>query len=277
MDDDPTVIQLVSRFLKREGYSVLSAVNGREALDTILKEKPDVVLLDVTMPVLDGLSVCRTMRADFRMRGTPIILLTGNLTREDRIEGYKTGADDFLTKPFNLDELKIRIDGALHRRRWDQGTHPLTHLPGSPGIEEEVRRCLFLGDPFAFAYIDIDQFKAFNDAYGYEAGDRVIKELAESLIQSAIQIDTRIAFPGHIGGDDFVFIAPIEVMKAVLPRIVDRFDRERLSALLAGRPKARQHALREPSGRKPGSSAHDVIDRSGFDPNPPDHTLRAHG
>src|SRR5258706_4081935 len=155
VDDEPTLMQVLSRFLGGEGYDAASATNGQEALEKIQKDVPDVLLLDVKMPILDGLSVCRAMRADFRTRGLPIILLTGNGGLEDRLQGYKTGADDFLTKPFNLDELKIRIEGALHRRQWDQGTHPLTHLPGSPGIEEEVRRRLLLGTPFAFAYLDI--------------------------------------------------------------------------------------------------------------------------
>jgi PleD family two-component response regulator len=229
VDDEPTVIQVLSRFLTREGYQAVSAINGQEALEKIQQEVPDVLLLDVKMPVLDGLSVCRAMRADFRTRGLPIILLTGNGRLEDRLQGYKTGADDFLTKPFNLDELKIRIEGALHRRQWDQGTHPLTHLPGSPGIEEEVRRRLGLGAPFAFAYIDIDYFKAFNDVYGYEAGDRVIKEVADSLIRSSIESAARTGFPGHIGGDDFVLIAPIETMKDMLPEIIKRFDTKRFA------------------------------------------------
>ncbi len=229
VDDEPTVVQIISRFLGREGYHADCAVNGEEALAKIREQMPDVLLLDVKMPVLDGLSVCRAMRADFRTRGLPIILLTGNGGLEDRLQGYKTGADDFLTKPFNLDELKIRVEGALQRRHWDQGTHPLTHLTGSPGIEEEVRRRLGLGEPFAFAYIDIDHFKAFNDVYGYEAGDRVIKEVADSMIQSAIESHTRKGFPGHIGGDDFVLIAPIEDMKEILPEITERFDAQRLA------------------------------------------------
>jgi PleD family two-component response regulator len=223
-DDEPTIVQVISRFLGREGFSVDIAVNGQEALEKIYKKSPDVLLLDVKMPVLDGLSVCEKLRSDFRTRGLPIILLTGNGTHADRLVGYKTGADDYLTKPFYLDELKLRIECALQRRRWDQGTHPLTHLPGSPVIEEEVHRRLGLGEPFAFAYIDVDHFKTYNDAYGYEAGDRVIKEIAELLVQAAVKPGVSKGFPAHVGGDDFVFIAPLESMKATLPGIMQRFD-----------------------------------------------------
>ena len=227
VDDEPSVVQVVSRFLGREGYQADSASNGEEALAKIRLDIPDVLLLDVKMPVLDGLSVCQRLRADFHTRGLPIVLLTGNGAVEDRLQGFKTGADDYLTKPFYLDELKIRVEGALQRRRWDQGTHPLTHLPGSPAIEEEVRRRLALGEPFAFAYIDIDHFKSYNDAYGYESGDRVIKEVADSLIESAVGPDAAKGFPAHVGGDDFVFIAPIEAMRESLPEIAARFDARR--------------------------------------------------
>src|SRR5258706_2274694 len=229
VDDEPAVIQSVSRFLNQSGYSSCTAADGQEALGVIRQKMPDVVLLDVTMPVMDGLTVCRRLREDFRTRGLPIILLTSKTSLEDRSSGFQAGSDDYIVKPFDLEELKIRIDGALQRRRWYQWTHPLTHLPGSPGIEEDVRRRMELGKPFAFAYIDIDHFKAFNDAYGYEAGDRVIKEVADSLITLSAGSDTLRGFPGHIGGDDFVLIASIEEMNEMLPEITERFDTRRLA------------------------------------------------
>ena len=227
VDDEPAVIQMVSRYLGGAGYEVDSAANGQEALQKVHRRAPDVLLLDIRMPVIDGLSVCRTLREDFRTKGLPIILCTAKMSLEDRLCGYRSGADDYVIKPFDLDELKVRIEGALERRRWDQGSHPLTHLPGSPGIEEEARRRLEKGGPFAFAYIDIDNFKAYNDAYGYDAGDRIIKEVADSLVQSAVASNLRMGFPGHVGGDDFVLLAPIEAMKLILPEVADGFDARR--------------------------------------------------
>src|SRR5258706_1050226 len=226
VDDDPPVLQVLSRYLSREGFQTDSASNGQEALAKIHACCPDVLLLDVQMPILDGLSLCRMLRQDFRTRGLPIILLTAKLALEDRLLGFRSGADDYVLKPFDLDELKLRINGALQRRRWDQWSHPLTKLPGSPGIEEEVRRYLKDGMSFAFAYIDIDYFKAYNDSYGYEAGDRILKKVADSLIASTTS-QGRMGFPGHIGGDDFVLVAPIEAMKLILPEVMARFDTQR--------------------------------------------------
>jgi PleD family two-component response regulator len=222
VDDEAKNVELLARYLARGGYAVTTATHGEEALEKVHAEIPDVLLVDIAMPVMDGLSVCRALRKDVRTRSLPIILVTAHGT----LEGYRAGADDYVIKPFDLGELKTRIECAFQRRRWDLAVHPLTRLPGSPGIEEELRKRLAAGDPFAFAYLDIDFFKAYNDAYGYEAGDRVIKMLANLLIDASVA-DPPGAFAGHVGGDDFVFIASIDHMTAVLPAVANAFDVKR--------------------------------------------------
>ena len=143
---------------------------------------------------------------------------------EDKLKGLRAGVDDYIGKPFDLEEVQARLEGALQRRRWDLSSHPLTHLPGSPAIEEEVWKRLRIGFPFTFAYIDVDNFKAYNDVYGYEAGDRVIKSLATLLIEAVKLAPQGCAFAGHVGGDDFVFLSTIDQMKTVMPQIAKRFD-----------------------------------------------------
>jgi PleD family two-component response regulator len=227
VDDEPTTIQVLTRFLTREGYAVVTASNGEEALRQIQQVKPDLVLLDVTMPILDGLSVCRRLRQDYLTRSLPIILVTGRDTLNDRLSGIRVGIDDYITKPFDLEEVKARLENVLQRRRWDLWSHPLTHLPGSPAIEEEVRKWLRHGSLFAFAYIDIDYFKAFNDIYGYDAGDKVIKDLSVLLLEAVKGSPDGRAFTGHVGGDDFVFLSTIDHMKQCLPRLAEAFDARR--------------------------------------------------
>jgi len=226
-DDEPVNLSLLDRVLTESGYYVQSATNGQEALQKAQTDIPDLLLLDVAMPTLDGLAICRRLRENVRTRGLPIILLTGRGTLEDRLKGFRAGADDYVLKPFDMDELKARVEGTLERRRWNLWTHPLTRLPGSPAIEDEVRKRLAAGGQFAFAYADIDNFKAYNDAYGYEAGDHVIQQTADLLIEASISGATEQAFAGHIGGDDFVLIAAVDFMKAVLPPMAERFDRMR--------------------------------------------------
>jgi diguanylate cyclase (GGDEF)-like protein len=227
VDDEPAVVQMVSRYLDNAGYSVETATDGRQALEKIRAHVPDAVLLDIKMPRLDGISVCRALRQDFRTRGLPVIFITAQMALSDRLHGYQSGADDYVVKPFDLAELKVRIEGALRRKRWDQWAHPLTGLPGSPGIEEEVRRRVLRSATFAFAYLDIDYFKSYNDAYGYDAGDRMIKMLAKSLVDSSVAEDMLMGFPAHIGGDDFALIAPPEAMAFILKNVTDQFDAQR--------------------------------------------------
>jgi diguanylate cyclase (GGDEF)-like protein len=210
--------------LNKGGYDVDTACNGQEALQRVSEMAPDLILLDVVMPVMDGLTVCQKLRADITTRSLPIILLTARNTLEDKLKGLGTGVDDYISKPFDLEELQARLEGALERRRYDLSSHPLTHLPGSPAIEDEVWNRLRIGDPFTFAYIDIDNFKAYNDVYGYEAGDKAIKNLGTILIDVVKLAPQGCAFAGHVGGDDFVFISTLDHMKIVLPQIAERFD-----------------------------------------------------
>jgi PleD family two-component response regulator len=224
VDDEKTNVAVLSRFLSQRGYATDSAFNGAQALEKITKSQPDVLLLDVLMPVMDGLTVCRTLRADVATQSLPIILVTARTAIDDRITGLKAGVDDYIAKPFDLDEVEARLEGALKRRRLDLSSNPLTHLPGSPTIEEEVWKRLRMGFPFAFAYLDIDQFKAYNDVYGYEAGDKVIKRLGTIMSQAVKRSPTDATVAGHIGGDDFVLIADVNYMKSIIPRIAVAFD-----------------------------------------------------
>jgi len=227
VDDEVSNIDLLTYYLSREGYEVTPAFHGQEALAKTTSQCPDLVLLDSRMPVMDGLTYCEKIRGDFLTRSLPVILLTGYNTLEDRLRALRMGVDDFIHKPFDLVEVKERVECALRRRRWDLSSHPLTHLPGSPSIEEDVRRRLQTGVPFAFSYLDIDNFKAYNDAYGYEAGDRVIKRVAGLLIGAAKAAAEGSAFAGHIGGDDFVFIGDIDPTRGALPPLLERFDADR--------------------------------------------------
>ena len=124
VDDEPSIVDVLTRFLTREGYDVVTASNGLEALQQVHQEQPDLILLDVTMPVLDGFSVCAQLKGDERTALIPITMLTGLDDREHRTRGIESGADDFLTKPFEQSTLRARIRSQL-RMKWltDQLEH----------------------------------------------------------------------------------------------------------------------------------------------------------
>jgi diguanylate cyclase (GGDEF)-like protein len=226
-DDEAVNVQLLVRYLSKNDYQASGATSGEAALAAIQTGIPDLMLLDISMPGMSGLDLCRHLRGNFQTRSIPILLVTARSSLQDRIEGFRSGADDYVLKPFDLEEIKARVEGALVRRRWDLSTNPLTRLPGSPSIEEEVRKRIELQYPFAFAYIDIDQFKAFNDVYGYQAGDQVIRDLAQQIVSLGWMPEPRMSFPGHIGGDDFVLLGDANHLRQVLPRIASAFDQRR--------------------------------------------------
>ena len=223
-DDEEAVQKVLARALGSEPYELLSAFNGNDALDVATTQNPDIILLDVNMPEKNGWDVLRELRRNIQTCMTPVIMLTGCGVVSDKVGGLEMGADDYVTKPFTIEELKARIVSALRRHRLALSAHPLTRLPGSPMIEEEVNHRIRAGIPFAFLYIDINHFKSYNDAYGYARGDRVILETADILLGSFHADGGGDGFVGHIGGDDFVAITGPEQAPYVAERIVSQFD-----------------------------------------------------
>jgi diguanylate cyclase (GGDEF)-like protein len=224
VEDDPEVVAFLSKLLNYLGYEVFRVSDGAEALRWLCQKLPDVIITDILMPHMDGLRFCRALRRDPRTCLIPVIMLSARAELQERLEGFRAGADDYLVKPFDVLELKARLESIVLRSQREIWCNPISHLPGSPGIEAEVNRRLEQERPFAFAYIDIDDFKAYNDVYGYHAGDQVIKDLAGLLMEFSISSAFTEAFSGHIGGDDFIFLGAPAYLAAVLPRLLRRFD-----------------------------------------------------
>jgi len=227
VDDEDEVRNFVGRLMKKEGYLVLAAANGSEAVRLAEIETPDLILMDVTMPVMNGYAACITLRSDFKTRYIPIIFLSSKETVPDKIQGLKLGADDYLTKPCDPEELKARVETVLLRCQRNLAINPLTKLPGNSLIEEEVNEKIRSQRLFAFAYLDIDHFKAYNDLYGFKAGDGVIQFVATLLLHGFQRIGEHPFFIGHIGGDDFVFMTDPSMIEGIANTIANSFDQER--------------------------------------------------
>jgi diguanylate cyclase (GGDEF)-like protein len=221
-DDEQCVQKLLARALHSEPYELVSASNGKDAYDIATSQNPDIILLDIEMPGRNGLDVPRQLRQNIQTQMIPVIMVTGHGSVEDEVGGLDMGADDYIAKPFDLEELRARIASALRRNRLTLSANPLTRLPGSPMIEDEVNRRIADRIPFAFLYIDINDFKSYNDAYGFARGDRVIRATAEILLESARSAGG--GFVGHIGGDDFIAISDPSCAPDLAQRIVSRFD-----------------------------------------------------
>lgn len=222
-DDLPDLLQALKETLEREGFRVTAVPDGESALKEIRADPPDIAVLDLKMPRMTGFEVCAALRGDPLLENLPVVILSASGNRDSRVEGLDLGADDFITKPVDIRELLARIRMILKRSRQGLDANPLTRLPGNLSIESRVERTLADKRPLAVLYVDLNQFKAYNDAYGYDAGDRVLKSLARVLVDQ-VRAGGAADFIGHIGGDDFIALSTPDRMEDAARRICESFD-----------------------------------------------------
>ncbi|MFC1510479.1 response regulator [Candidatus Omnitrophota bacterium] len=222
VDDDPDILDVLELTLS-DSYEVIQANNGKEGLLAVQSKIPDLVISDYMMPVMNGRDFCKELKKDILLRHIPIIMLTGKGETQDRIGGIEAGVDDYMVKPFAPDELLARVKMILRRTVQSLDANPLTHLPGNTSIMEEIQKNIDEKASFSVGYADLNSFKVYNDKYGFEKGDLIIKEIARVLIKCARAKDPT-AFVGHIGGDDFVFMTSDTLIDEISQDIIDEFD-----------------------------------------------------
>jgi diguanylate cyclase (GGDEF)-like protein len=225
VDDDPDIRDVLKLTLAEENYTVLEAGDGEEALKIIHSKPLDLVLLDYKIPKIDGRQVVQRVKSDLLLRHLPIIMITAKGEISDKVGGIDAGADDYVVKPFEPKELLARIRMILRRTERDLEANPLTRLPGNVSILNELLRKLEKKSLFAVCYIDLDKFKAYNDKYGFEHGDEVIRETGRILIRAVQKLGNPEDFIGHIGGDDFVVITTSNVVDNVCKAIITDFEK----------------------------------------------------
>ena len=225
IDDDKFIVKIITDALVQEGFEVSSALEGIVGLDMIYQNVPDLILLDVIMPGMDGHEVCRMLRNDTRTSHVPIIMLTSRSDTNDKVAGFDAGADDYITKPFAIPELVARAKTHIRRAKQVKSFNPLTGLPGNILIEEEIKaRVAQPNILFAVMYLDLDNFKAYNDVYGFLKGDEVIKLVAHIMELAVKELGNTDDFIGHIGGDDYIIITNPAKAEDISQRIINQFD-----------------------------------------------------
>lgn len=222
-DDDASTRALIDMALEEAGYDRVLAADGKAALELARATRPDLVVLDVGMPYMTGDEVHRELRRDPRTRYIPVVFVTAKGTTAEMAARFRNGADDYVAKPFDIDELVARIALAVRRAAELRSLNPLSGLPGNRTIAHEIDARLAEGSDVACLYVDVDHFKDFNDRHGFTRGDRVIAHLAELLSQTVGEIDDD-TFIGHVGGDDFVVLAPGARAEKLAKEIIARFD-----------------------------------------------------
>ncbi len=228
VDDDPDIARFVEVNLRSAGYDVAVAGDGEAALERARTLRPDLVLLDVMMPRLDGFEVAQRLRRNPQTANTSIIMLTAKALSADKVTGLQSGADDYIIKPFDPIELLARVKGTLRRAKEMRNLSPLTGLPGNIRIQEEIERRVREAQPFAVVYCDLDNFKAYNDQKGFVRGDRLIQATARIIQDAVLAHEGSQGFVGHVGGDDFVVVVSPETAEPVAKSVCEGFDAARV-------------------------------------------------
>ena len=205
-DDNEDMRQMVRALLSAAGHEVALVPDGTQALEAIEQREPDLLILDVSMPGLSGFDVCRLVKSNPFTSRIPVLMLTAEGEVERKIEGFEAGADDYLAKPFDPRELRARVTSLLRLVRRESDRNPTSGLPGGRAIEDEIARRVAEKRAFAICYIDLDNFKAFADTFGFAIADQVIRLTGAAIADAVEAVGHDGDFVGHIGGDDFILV-----------------------------------------------------------------------
>ncbi len=225
VEDDNDISNMLKIYFSGLGYDVDVAPRGSDALEKTRQVLPHLIVLDIMLPDIDGYEVCRTLRQNTRTSHIPVIFLTQKDERSDKLQGLELGADDYITKPFDIEELKLRVQGAIRRSEREALTDPRSGLPAGRLIEEQLRFTIRQSG-WAFMDIRINYFDQFRDVYGFVAGDDVLRFAAMLMGEVVDELGTSGDFIGHAGGDNFVIITREEMAEAIRIRLKQRFAEE---------------------------------------------------
>jgi DNA-binding response OmpR family regulator len=223
VEDDLDISKMLRLYFDSQGYEVLTVMRGHDALEVCRKKQPNVVVLDIMLPDMDGYDVCRELRGNLRTSHVPVIFLTQKDERSDKIAGLELGADDYITKPFDIEELKLRVQGAMRRAQSTSLTDPVTGLPSSKLIEEQLKKLLMRED-WAILYVVINHMDAFIEVEDIVARDDILRFVAMNLNETVEAHGTSNDFIGHTSGNDFIIITVPAVGEAIKAAFTKRFD-----------------------------------------------------
>jgi diguanylate cyclase (GGDEF)-like protein len=222
VEDDLGVAGTLEGYFKQQGYQIDHVIQGKEALDYCTQQLPDIVLLDTTLPDIDGYTVCRELRAATRTSLLPIIFLTEERNLEKRVAGLEAGANDYVAKPFDIDELHLRIKAAIRAHQHFSMTDPKTNLPSGRLIEEQLRK-LVGQDDWTLLYIGVDHLAPFNDEYGFVAGDEALRFAGNVIQDTVTQFGTLDDFVGRASNEVFLVITRSSRVQIMVDELRERF------------------------------------------------------
>lgn len=224
VEDDPNTSEMLSAYFSSLGYQVSHAAWGQDALKIATEKLPDLIVLDIHLPDIDGYEVCSRLRSQRRTEHTPIIFLTERRERMDRLTGLELGAVDYITKPFDVQELRYRVSNILRRNNLDILLHPVTGLPTSVLVEEQIGR-VARDEDLSLILIDLSGMPAFSNSYGFVTHDDVLRAVALIMRNTASELLDFEPFVGQLDTYQFVLIAPAdEKGKAMRDKLDQRLN-----------------------------------------------------
>jgi PleD family two-component response regulator len=225
VEDDIDIGNMLKIYFSGMEFDVDVAMRGKDALEKTRQVLPHLIVLDIMLPDIDGYEVCRNLRTNMRTSHIPVIFLTQKDERSDKLQGLELGADDYITKPFDIEELKLRVQGAIRRSERESLTDPRSGLPAGRLIEDQLRRII---RERGWALLDarVNNFEPFKDVYGFVAGDDVLRFTSMLIGEVVDELGTTSDFIGHAGGDNFIIITREEKAETIKARLKDRFDTE---------------------------------------------------
>jgi len=225
VEDDVDIANMLKIYFSGMNFDVDVAHRGSDALERTKQVLPHLIVLDIMLPDIDGYEVCRNLRTSTRTSHIPVIFLTQKDERSDKLQGLELGADDYITKPFDIEELKLRVQGAIRRSERESLTDPRSGLPAGRLIEEQLRRIIREKD-WALLDMRINNFEPFRDVYGFVTGDDVMRFTAMLIGEVLDELGSTNDFIGHAGGDNFIIITSNEAAPAIRKMVKERFSTE---------------------------------------------------
>lgn len=224
VEDDVDVADMLNAYFRVQGYEVMTVNWGEDGVRAGQKSRPDLIILDIRLPDIDGYEVARRLRANPRTEGIPIIFLTEKRRRDERLMGLQLGADDYITKPFDVQELRLRVRNAL--RRVTQGTlnNPVTGQPEGVLVDERLSECLEDGSSCAFLIVSLENLESFREAYGFVASDDVVRAVSVMINNSVRDKGSPTDFVGHLSLTQFVILTQPQYVPGLKNRIRTRLD-----------------------------------------------------
>lgn len=225
VEDDADISAMLSLYFSSLNYDVDLATRGKEALEKTRQKLPHLIVLDIMLPDFDGFEICHILRTQARTSHIPVIFLTQKDERSHKIQGLELGADDYITKPFDIEELRLRVQNAIARSERERLTDPHTNLPSGRLIEEQLRQVIHKTG-WAFMDMRLNDFEAYKEVYGFIAGDNVLRYMAILLSEVVDEVGSAEDFIGHPGNDHFVILTTEQKAGLIRERLKARFAEE---------------------------------------------------